>query len=143
MCNRNILEYRFTRVIFGETLSPYILGATLQKHSTLSKHLSRDGSNARDDTYVDDIQGGGDSKKDVVQFREEATTILAGAGFQLHKWHSNVLSVDTDSNEKEEERTYAKTVVGNPKTNQAKILGIPWDKSNDCMTFDSVIRTLS
>ena len=47
---------------------------------------------------------------------------------------ARLYSVNTDSNEKEEERTYAKTVVGNPKTNQTKILGIPWDKSNGCMT---------
>ncbi len=45
-----------------------------------------------------------------------------------------MLSVDTNSNEKEEEQTYAKTVVGSPKTNQTKILGIPWNKSNHSIT---------
>ena len=29
---RNVTDYRFTCVIFGATSSPYILGATLQKH---------------------------------------------------------------------------------------------------------------
>ena len=130
-----LLRNRFRRYCITATPSPYILGATLQKHLEGYQSIYPETVQMlRDDTYVDDIQGGGDSKKDVVQFREEATTILAGAGFQLHKWHSNVLSVNTDSNEREEERTYAKTVVGNPKTNQTKILGIPWDKSNDCMT---------
>ena len=32
LLNRNVLEYRFTRVIFRATSSPYILGATLQKY---------------------------------------------------------------------------------------------------------------
>ena len=32
LTDRNIAEYRFTRVIFGATSKPYILGATLQKH---------------------------------------------------------------------------------------------------------------
>ena len=30
--DRNIISYRFTRVIFGSALSSYILGSTLQKH---------------------------------------------------------------------------------------------------------------
>ncbi len=135
LSNRNVLEYRFTCVIFGATLSPYILGATVQKHLEGYENIYPETVKVlRDDTYVDDIQGGGDSKKDVVQFKEEATTIMAGAGFQLHKWHSNVPSVDTNSSEKEEEQTYAKTVVGNHETNQTKILGIPWNKSNDSIT---------
>ena len=29
---RNVTDYRFTRVIFGATSSPYILGTTMQKH---------------------------------------------------------------------------------------------------------------
>ena len=32
LTDRNIAKYRFTRVIFGATSKPYILGATLQKH---------------------------------------------------------------------------------------------------------------
>ena len=35
-----------------------------------------------EDTYVDDIQGGGDV--------EEASNIMSEGGFALHKWHSNV-----------------------------------------------------
>ena len=30
--DRKVLEYQFTRIIFGATSSPYILGATLEKH---------------------------------------------------------------------------------------------------------------
>lgn len=32
LADRKVTEYHFTRVIFGATSSPYILGATLQKH---------------------------------------------------------------------------------------------------------------
>ena len=36
---RNIIEYRLTRVIFGAGPSPYILGATLQKHVSQYKDV--------------------------------------------------------------------------------------------------------
>ncbi len=40
LSNRNVLEYRFTRVIFGATPSPYILGATVQDGSdTQRRHI--------------------------------------------------------------------------------------------------------
>ena len=65
--NWNVLEYRFTRVTFGATSSPYILGATIQKHLEGFESIYPETVQIlRDDTYVDDIQGGGDCK-DVVQ----------------------------------------------------------------------------
>ena len=104
LLNRNVLEYRFTRVILGATLSPYILGATLQKHLDGYEGVYPETVQVlRDDTYVDDIQGGGDFEKDVIQFKEEATKVLVGASFQPHKWHSNVPLADTSSNEEEEQ----------------------------------------
>ena len=41
-----------------------------------------------EDTYVDDIQGGGDTEEDAVRFKREATKILSEGGFTLHKWHA-------------------------------------------------------
>lgn len=43
-----------------------------------------------EDTYVNDIEGGGNSEEEVVTFKEESTMILSEGSFSLHKWHSNV-----------------------------------------------------
>lgn len=53
--DRNIKEYRFTRVLFGATLNPCILGATLQKHVQGYKEFTATVQSLLEDTYVDDI----------------------------------------------------------------------------------------
>ena len=123
LTSREITEYQFTRVIFGSTSSPYILGATIEKHlqqydsggvygNTLQSLIS--------DTYVDDVQGGGESAEDVHKFKKEAAHIMQEGGFKLCKWHSNV---------KEAEEADNKPMV--------KTLGIPWNKQNDTLTIDA------
>jgi len=69
LTDRNIAEYRFTRVIFGATSSPYILGATLQKHiKGYGQTFKATVQVLLEDTYVDDIQGGGDAEEDAAHF---------------------------------------------------------------------------
>ena len=136
---RNVTDYRFTRVIFGATSSPYIVGATMQKH--VSEYTDRYPEITRsllEDTYVDDIQGGGDKEEQAVAFKEESTKILAEANFPLHKWHSNVESSDeVKCCEDENDQTYAESLVGNERSNETKILGVPWNKKEDTFSVSS------
>ena len=125
MDERKVKEYRFTRVIFGATSSPYILGATLQKH--LEKHSEEYPATSAAliaDTYVDDIQGGGRDVDEVETFKREATEIFAKAGFTLHKWHSNLQEFESNEEAQESERL-------GEKHRKTKILGISWDKQGD------------
>ena len=41
-------------------------------------------------TYVDDVQSGGDCVEELISFKKEAMRIMEG-GFHLHKWHSNMM----------------------------------------------------
>ena len=99
----SVKEYRFTRVIFGATSSPYILGATIEKH--IDDHGNGVSettlASLRNDTYVDDVQGGGDSIEDVERFKSEALTLLKSGGFNLYKWASNVQQYDEQKDQKE------------------------------------------
>lgn len=114
---------------------------------TLKKHISQ----YREDfpetvetllrnTYVDDAQGGGRSKEDLVKFKQEATHILQEAGFSLHKWHSNIAEVEYDDPNastpaQEDTTTYAKEEMGT-KSSETKILGIPWNKRRDELSIN-------
>lgn len=137
LTDRNVTEYRFTRVIFGATSSPYILVATLQKHiRDYEEEFTVTAQSLLEDTYVDDIHGGGDSEADAVTFKEESTKILSEGGFSLHKWHSNVEHVNSSGEVHEGEETYAKSMVGNKQSNKTKILGTQWNKKEDTLTID-------
>lgn len=56
LTDRKVMEYRFTRVIFGATPSPYILGFTLQKRVRKFEEYPETAKALLEDTYVDDIQ---------------------------------------------------------------------------------------
>ena len=139
--DRKITEYRFTRVIFGSAASPYILGATLKKHiSQYREAFPETVETLLRNTYVDDVQCGGQSKEDLANFKREATHILQQAGFSLHKWHSNIDEVESpDVNTSipvpEDTTTYAKEEMGT-KANETKILGIPWNKRRDELSIN-------
>ena len=130
---RRIATYRFTRVIFGSAPSPYILGATFEKHiNQYEAKYPQTVKDLRENTYVDDVQSVCDTAEELVKFKEEATEIMNGGGFQLHKWHSNTpFEVDaTSSKTAVEDTTYAKVIVGT-QPSETKILGIPWDTNRD------------
>ena len=141
LTDRQIEEYRFTRVIFGASPSPYILGATLQKHLENIETHPETVQALLEDTYVDDIQGGGDSKEDVLKFKTEASQILGSAGFELHKWHSNVPDADSHC-DNEVGETYAKSIIDGGNNSTAKILGLAWNKTSDefQVSFDSCLH---
>ena len=108
---------RFTRVPFGVEASPLLLGATLQHHFEQQGPEFEDTVTAlKENTYVDNLmQTGGDHGK-LVQFKEESTVILKSAKFPVHKWESNVKSLESES-----------------MPNPSKILGHTWNKDDDTL----------
>ena len=86
----------------------------------------------KDNTYVDDVQSGGDIKEELIRFKEEATKIISEGGFQLHKWHSNAPVVDSKRTSKstEGETTYARLTFGTQPP-KITILEIPCNTETD------------
>ncbi|XP_048576166.1 uncharacterized protein LOC125557540 [Nematostella vectensis] len=115
-------------VIFGSGPSPYILGATLQKHvASYSDKYPETVHQLLTNTYVDDVQTGGDDPEQLLRFKQEASEIMESGGFQLHKWHSNVLEAEESTSAERADRAVDRPPV--------KILGIPWDKNKDELTI--------
>ena len=137
LIEKNVKDYRFTRVIFGATSSPYILGAALQKLvQDYKREFPTTAQSLLEDTYVDDIPGGGATEEDAAKFKEESIKILSEGGFSSRKWHSNVENL-TSEKQAYEEKTYAKSLVGNkPGNSTTTIFGTPWDKKSDTLRID-------
>ena len=124
-------EFHCSGAIFGASPSPYILEATIERHLERYKGEYTDTINTlKRDTYVDDIQGGGDSIKSLQRFKVEATRIMVESGFTLHKWHSNVRALESDEVHEELKEMSVKVNYN------TKVLGISWKKSTDTLELD-------
>ena len=127
--------YRFTRVPFGMTASPFLLQATLIHH--INKYKERYPETARkllESFYVDDLTSGCETVEEAKTFISESTIILKEAGMTLTKWRSC----------NEEVQKFIKTYIEDieyPDDN-VKTLGIPWDLKNDTFScnLDKVIK---
>ena len=70
---------------------------------------------------------------DVIKLKHETAEVFADSRFKLHKWHSNVQDLETNSGD--DEPTFAKQQL-ETKLNrgQSKLLGLPWDKVQDTLS---------
>ena len=124
-------------MIFGSGPGVRILGATLKKHvSQCTEKFPYTADALLNNTYVDDVQSGGDHSDQLIKFKEEATKIIEEGGFNLHKWHSNLSELEecqrTEDNavSSQASMTYAKLEVGT-SPQETKLLGVLWNKTED------------
>ncbi|XP_054706547.1 uncharacterized protein LOC129216358 [Uloborus diversus] len=128
--------YKFTRVLFRISSSPFLLAGTLkyhlkqytEKYPVATKFLN-------DNIYVDDIIGSHASVDEALSHTLGSIAIFEDASLSLHKWRTNsktlrelwkkqgVISSDNAESLKEENMTY-------------KVLGIAWDNLKDILYFD-------
>ena len=92
-----IVTYRFCRVLFGLTSSPFLLNGTLREH--FKKYIDTNPeivNSLMKSLFVDDFAGGGQNDVDVYKKFTCLIEILKEASFNVHKFFSN----DENLNEK-------------------------------------------
>ena len=88
---------------------------------------------------------GGTTTDEVREKKTKAVEIFEDATFKLHKWHSNAETLESDErNSKEnaiddDQSTFAKQQLG-PRHAKAKVFGLPWDKKEDTLSFDTATK---
>ena len=83
-------EYRFTRVVFGVSSSPFLLNATLKYH--LEQFLESNEVVVKrllQSTYVDDIISGANSEDEAFDLYAQSKEIFHQGGFNLRKFLTN------------------------------------------------------
>ena len=127
-----IETYRFTRVLFGLTPSPFLLGGVLEYHlNSWAKKYPEEVKRLRRSFYVDDLLTGGQNLQQMQERKKIAEEIMRDATFELHKWHSNKPQLEDDPpHSSDEERSYAKRQL-QVQPNESKLLGVKWNKDKD------------
>ena len=119
---REIVQYRFCRLVFGLTPSPAILRGVIQHHLLQYKESHTPIAQVLLDTlYVDDLPGGAADNKNGFKFYQQAKEIMKKGGFNLRKWRTNSRYLQQQINE-----TVPRVV---------RVLGLNWDIQEDCIVY--------
>jgi hypothetical protein len=125
--NNPITLYRFNRVPFGLTSSPFLLHATILHH--LRQYQERypvTVPKLLESFYVDDMVTGADTEEETVQLVNEGDTIMKEANMELTKWNTSSPNVINKSNVPDTELSNESTI---------KVLGIKWNKDSDELAY--------
>ena len=83
--------YRFGRVLFGLTCSPFLLNGRVKVH--VEKHVNHDARVVLEkllrDIYVDDAAVSFNFIADASKFYRITSSVMSKSGFNLRKWDSN------------------------------------------------------
>ena len=125
--------YRFTRALFDLTCSSFLLGGVLEQHlkSWEAKYPNLV-DEVRKGLYVDDLMTGGATEDEVNEKKAESIEIFEDTTFKLHKWDSNVETLEALCSDENYEIILAKRQLGSrPET---ELLGLGWDKRKDSIS---------
>ena len=140
--------YRFTRVVFGVSLSPFLLNATIkfhlegfrESHQSVVERLLQS-------TYVDDIISGADSEDEAFEFFVQAKELFRHGGFNLRKFQTNSQRLQLRINQSEglpcqtvvhdpSTETYSQSVLGTQSPTEPDECKVLWNPISDSLTFD-------
>ena len=91
-------------MVFSLTQSPFFLEGTLKKHfKNYNQGYAKVIEVIENGMYVDDLVTGGESLDEVKTTKEKSIELFKKGGFNLHKWNSNVPSLESKSAEGKQE----------------------------------------
>ena len=129
--------YRFTRVVFGVSSSPFLLNATVKYH--LERFLNSNEAVVKrllQSTYMDDIISGANSDEEAFELYSQAKEIFRQGGFNLRKFLSNSQPLQTKIDFAEELPNSDPATDSTTAVREVKVLGVTWNPHNDSLVFD-------
>ncbi|UYV82292.1 hypothetical protein LAZ67_21001624 [Cordylochernes scorpioides] len=111
----SVLTFQHTRVVFGLTSSPFLLGAVIEHHlKSVTDENYYVAQRLLRSFYVDNCLTSLNKESDIVHFKEKASEIMNRAGMELRQWET--------------------TETFNPRErNDTKVLGLLWNRKTDTL----------
>ena len=139
--------YRFLRVVFGVTSSPFLLNGTVKHHlDRYAKEKKADTDKLNDDFYVDDLVSGCQTVSLGKELYTKSKSIMHDAGLDLRKWVTNdpelrnyislAMEVSKGNMPVEvDDLTYFEAASTNIDSPAKTVLGLSWDTTSDDFVF--------
>ena len=126
-CTTNeIIIYRFTRIPFGLTCSPFLLSATLREHAENHKTTFPVAAPLVDNnTFMDDFAAGAENDNGAITIYYELTALMKLLNFALAKWATN--SEQLQSIWRAEGREFDV---------ETQVLGVSWNTEGDYLLLN-------
>ena len=150
--NSELVQLRFTRLVFGLRPSPAILSSTIRHHLETQKDVDPQLIELlKKSLYVDDFVSGAENEQKASEVSSNAKLIMQRGAFNLRKWNTNSSNLKKTFSEEcsqkstglkpvtEEDKSYAKTVTGTTiktNSNTVKVLGSIWNTASDTLEFN-------
>ena len=136
--------YCMTRITFGDTPSPFLSIATVQKHvREHEEDYPVAAKEVKENMYVDDILTGAPDDDCAVQLKDDLCNLLSKGGFPLTKWASNSQKVMEATPLRERAPTLMSTADPEKMSDSLKALGTSWNTQDDLLTFTNVSSILT
>lgn len=121
----SVSTYRLNTVTYGTNCAPFLAVRCLNQLAFDFEEEYPEASRViLKDFYMDDALTGHDQLEKLVELKEQLTSILSSAGFELHKWNSNE----------------PRLAVENEGADNVKILGLCWSTLTDRFSFSSDVN---
>jgi hypothetical protein len=131
-----LIAYKWKRVPFCLSSSPFLLGVTVNKHLlSVESRFPETVEQLREQLYVDDYLGGANDEPAAITRVEETDEIFKEAQLNMRSWATN----DETTRQFLTEKGLSNKVVGilSPTLDgQQKVLGISWDTESDTFKFN-------
>lgn len=127
--------YELTTNTYGLKSSPFVSIRCLhQLASDEESRYPRAAKLLRENSYVDDLNGGADTLEDALHLRDELVSLMDSAGYELRKWSSNEPNLldGLPTDHLETLRSFDPDMDG---SGLIKVLGVQWEPERDVFTY--------
>ncbi len=151
---REVLHFRFRRLVFGLKSSPSTLGFVINEHLRKFENTKPNVVELlKSQLFVDDFVGSVDNVQEGFEVYKASKEIMKAGGFNLTKWKTsdqelqklieneenktnmNKISIETQKSVQEDDESFVKTTLGSQTSvdtkDKSKILGLNWSIKTD------------